>query len=137
MVPSPGTPSPLSQRSAVRLISVRRFACAYVCVCVCASGAVWHFPCRSRLPVPAAVPHIQAGRQADLPASEPSSPPASPASPRRGCPALQHSAEFLSSLISRVLCVCVCVPMHIVFSLPLFFSPLTACFARWLKFASQ
>lgn len=59
---------------------------ACVRLCVCASGAVWHFPCRSRLPVPAADPHIQAGRQADLPASQPSSrPPLPPLRPGLPC----------------------------------------------------
>lgn len=125
-----GTASPLSQRSAVRLISVRRFAsvCAPLCVCVwsCLAFSMQVTPSRacSRSPRPGsrqAGSRQQAGgrqaagsrqaagrRQADLPASEPSSPPASPSSPPRGCPALQQSAEFLSSLISGVLCVCVC-----------------------------
>lgn len=125
-----GTALPFSQRSAVRVICVRRFASVSAAPCVrvwsCLAFSMQVTPSRacSRSPHP--------GRQ-NLPASEPSSPPSSPSSP------LQHSAEFLSSLISRVLCVvcvCVCVPMHIVFSLS-FFPPLTACFARWLKFASQ
>lgn len=107
--------------------------CAYVCVRLELSG-IFHaghaFPCLQPFPTS----RQASGRQADLPASEPSSPPASPSSPPRGCPALQHSAEFLSSLISRVLCVCVC-PCTLCF-LSLFF-PLTASFARWQKFASQ
>lgn len=95
---------------------------AYVCVRLELPG-IFHaghaFPCLQPFPTS----RQAAGRQGDLPASEPSSPPASPSSPPRGCPALQQSAEFLSSLISRVLCVCVCVCPCTLCFLSLFFPP--------------
>lgn len=113
-----GRALPPSKRSAVRLISVRRFVsvCAPMCVCVWSclafSMQVTPSPACSRSPHP----HRQAGRQADLPALEPSSPPPARRSrlSRRGAARApqqnpRHSAKFLSSLISRVLCVCECV----------------------------
>lgn len=84
-----GTASPLSQRSAVRLISVRRFAsvCAPMCVRVwsCLAFSMQVTPSRacSRSPHP--------GRQADLPASEPSSRP--PLPPLRRGAALRSSIQ--------------------------------------------
>lgn len=74
--------------------------CAYVCVRLELSG-IFHaghaFPCLQQFP-----PSPQARRQTCLPWNRP--PRRRPPLPRTP----RHSAKFLSSLISRVLCVCVC-----------------------------
>lgn len=95
---------------------------ACVRLCVCASGAVWHFPCRSRLPVPAAVPHIQAGsRQAGRPARIRALLPARLSLlSAAGLPcAPAFSGVFVFPNLQSF--VCVCAHAHCVFSL--FFSP--------------
>lgn len=89
----PGTALPLSQRSAVRLISVRRFAsvCAPMCVCVwsCLAFSMQVTPSRacSRSPRPG---RQQAGRET---CPHPSPPPRPPLPPLRRGAALRSSNQ--------------------------------------------
>lgn len=122
---------------------------AYVCVRLELSG-IFHaghaFPCLQPFPT-----SPQAGGQAGRPACIgtvlPAARPPLPPLPPRGCPCAPakpapFSQVFVFPNLQSFVCECVrvCAHAHCGFflSLSVFFLPFpTACFARWLKFASQ